>query len=200
MARRDDGVARADGGREGAGAVAGAAGFGADPAASAPDRRTIEWFLREAYSGPAWHGPSVRTALAGVAAEAAAWRPGPGRNTIWELALHLAYTRHLLLVRIGEAETRRFPRRLARPWWPRMPERATAAAWREDGALLERCQERLLEVVARLPAERLATRRAGQRGTIAHELLGVALHDTYHAGQIRLLVRLRSGAAAVAGG
>ncbi|MBX6363285.1 MAG: DinB family protein [Gemmatimonadetes bacterium] len=134
-------------------------------------------------------------ALAGVTAEVAAWRPGSGRNTIWELTLHLAYTRHRLLGRVGEAAGR-FPRRLARPWWPRMPERPTAAAWREDRALLEGLQERLLEAVARVPAERLATRRARQRRTIAHELLGVALHDTYHAGQIRLLVRLRERAAA----
>ncbi|HET9984633.1 MAG TPA: DinB family protein [Longimicrobiales bacterium] len=175
-------------------------GTALDAAASAPDRRTIEWYLREAYAGPAWHGPSVRAALSGVTAEAAAWRPGPGRNTIWELALHLACTRHRLLLRAGDDAAGRFPRRLTRSWWPSMPERATAGAWREDRALLEEYQERLLDVVAGAPAERLLTRRPGQRGTIAHELLGVALHDTYHAGQIRLLARLREGAAVVAGG
>ena len=71
--------------------------------AASPDRATILRSLREAYAGPAWHGPSVRVALRGISAEQAAARPAPGRNTIWELVLHLAYARHGLLLRVATA-------------------------------------------------------------------------------------------------
>src|SRR5438105_8286584 len=87
--------------------------------------------LREIYVGPAWHGPSVRAALRGVSAPMAARRVAPGRNTIWDLVLHLAYTRHRMLQRVG-LSTERFPRPLRAAWWPRLPDRLTSAAWRDD--------------------------------------------------------------------
>jgi hypothetical protein len=50
----------------------------------------------------------------------------------------------------------------------------------------------LIAAVRRAPPSRLARVRAGQRRTLAHELLGVALHDAYHAGQIKLIASERS--------
>ena len=158
-----------------------------------PDRDVITRGLREIYGGPAWHGPSLREALRGVDAEAAARRPAPGRNTIWELVLHLAYGRHRLLLRLGAGEGRQFPRRLTKAWWPAAPAAPTAAAWRADLELLADYHHRLLAAVARASQARLNAVRAGQRRTIAHELLGIAVHDAYHAGQIRLLARLGAG-------
>ena len=59
--------------------------------------------LNEVYAGPAWHGPSVKEALEGVTAAAAAQKLDPDRNSIWELVLHLAHGRHLLIERITNA-------------------------------------------------------------------------------------------------
>jgi hypothetical protein len=55
-------------------------------------------------------------------------------------------------------------------------------AWLEDKRLLEREHQKLREAVAQARNCRIP---------LAH-IYGVAFHDVYHAGQIRLLTRLRS--------
>ncbi|HSJ65025.1 MAG TPA: DinB family protein [Gemmatimonadaceae bacterium] len=153
-----------------------------------PSREVLVATLEEAYRGPAWHGPALLVTLRGCTTDEACWRAAPGRNTIWELALHAAYGKHLLRVRLT-GERRRFPRALARSWWPVAPKPGTAQ-WQEDLALLESVHRALVEGVAEASAARLARRRAGRRHTIAEEILGLALHDTYHGGQIALLRKL----------
>jgi hypothetical protein len=159
------------------------------PGEGSPDRAAILRALRDIFAGPAWHGPSVHAALSDVDATVATWRPAPGRNTIWELTLHLAYTRHRVLLRLGE-RAGRFPHPLRADWWPRMPENSSEDAWRDTLALLDDYQDRLLAAVARATQTTLRRVRPSRRETIGHELLGVAFHDAYHAGQIRLLARL----------
>jgi uncharacterized damage-inducible protein DinB len=46
--------------------------------------------LRRAYEGEAWHGPSVREAIAGVTAAQAHARPLANGHSIWELVHHIA--------------------------------------------------------------------------------------------------------------
>jgi uncharacterized damage-inducible protein DinB len=146
--------------------------------------------LHEVYRGPAWHGPSLLATLREVDVATARRRPGRGRNSIWELVLHLAYARYRLLHRLGVITTR-FARPLRVAWWPRFPADPSPAQWRQDLALLEDYQAQLLSAIARVPESRLRARRRGQSRSLAAELLGVALHDAYHTGQIRLLLRLR---------
>jgi len=153
-----------------------------------PDRAALLRALREMYAGPSWVGPTVRRLVRGVPARQASWRPAPGRNTIWELTLHLALARHILVARIT-GERALFPRPRRSSWWARTPADGSERAWRSDVALLADCQRRLIAAVERAPASRLTRVRAGGR-TIAHELLGVVMHDAYHAGQISLLSRL----------
>ena len=50
--------------------------------------------LDEAFERKAWHGPNLRGALRGLTAAEAAWRPGPGRHNVWELAVHAAYWKY----------------------------------------------------------------------------------------------------------
>jgi hypothetical protein len=153
-----------------------------------PSSAVLVAALEEAYRGPAWHGPALLVTLRGCTPDEASWRAAAGRNTIWELALHAAYGKHLLRVRLT-GERRRFPRVLGRSWWPVAPE-PSAAQWQEDLALLESAHRALVEGVAEASAARFARRRAGRRHTIAEEILGLALHDTYHGGQIALLRKL----------
>ena len=152
-----------------------------------PDRDTIIRLIDEVYRGPAWHGPSVRACLRGVDHVAATWRLGPKRNTIWDLALHLAYARHRVLGRLVTKPIARFPRKLRASWWPVTPTDQSASAWAADLELLETFHSRLLQAIADAPASSLRRVRSGKNFTVAHELLNVATHDTYHAGQIRLL-------------
>ena len=157
----------------------------------APTRGELLRLLREAYAGPAWHGPALRTAIRGLNADDARRRAAPGRNTPWELVVHCAYSRHVMVGRLTGERGERFPHPVPRRWWPE-PSGTDAAAWSADRRLLDETHERLLAVVASLPARRLAARRPGKTTTLGAEVAGVALHDVYHAGQIVLLRKLGS--------
>jgi uncharacterized damage-inducible protein DinB len=154
------------------------------------ERELILRTIDQVYRGPAWHGPSVRAVMRELSPSVAAHRVAPGRNTPWELMLHLAYTRHRLLIRLGGAASGRFPRKLRASWWPETPPRATEASWSADLALLEEYQRRLVDAIASAPSKNLRRIRPGKTYAVADELLGLAAHDTYHSGQIRLLARL----------
>jgi uncharacterized damage-inducible protein DinB len=151
-----------------------------------PSRDTIITQLDEVYRGPAWHGPAVLEALDGVTAKAAHAKLDAGRHSIWELVRHLTHGRHLLLERLTEASSE-FPHRIAEPWWPVSPADGSEIAWREDLALLDAYHGRLVDAVRNASDAQLARRPEPEDQTVAQQLLGMAIHDAYHAGQIRLL-------------
>lgn len=162
-------------------------------AATDPARDVILSTLAESYRGPAWHGPSVLEALEGVGASTAFRKPAANRNSIWELVLHLAHGRHLLAARTLDLEIDPFPRAIREPWWPVSPQRPDDGAWRADLALLDETQTRLLRAIRDATSEQLARVPSGADQPVARQLLGMALHDTYHAGQIRLLALMPAG-------
>jgi hypothetical protein len=139
--------------------------------------------LDEGYSRKTWHGPNLRQSLKGVSARQAAWRPAPGRHNIWELALHSAYWKYAVRRRIEGGKRGSFILKGSN-FFPR-PEKGktTEAAWRADLALLGREHKALEGAIRRV----LKTPRAKK---LLPSLYGVAFHDIYHAGQIRLLRRL----------
>jgi hypothetical protein len=141
--------------------------------------------LEEGYSRKTWHGPNLRQSLKGVSASQAAWRPAPGRHNIWELALHSAYWKYAVRRRIEGGKRGSFI--LKGSNFITRPEKgkATEAAWRADLALLESEHLALREAIRRV----LKTPRAKK---LLPALYGVAFHDIYHAGQIRLLRRMMS--------
>lgn len=147
--------------------------------------------LRENYYRGGWHGPSaaVREAVRGLDASAAAWRPGVGRHNIWELTLHLAYARQMMLGRMGLTPPA-FPHRLTKPWWPEVPSALTDDTWKADLALLESLHRRFVAAVSGASRRLLGTVRRGRTLTIGMEVLGVATHDAYHAGQMKIIRRM----------
>ena len=151
------------------------------------DRATILFSLNESYAGPAWHGPSVRESLDGVSARVAASKLSPTRNSIWELVLHLAHGRHLLIERITATPDAAFPRPIREPWWPVTPAEVSDDAWRRDLALLDDYHAKLVGAIRRATLPQLERVPERCELTVAQQLIGMALHDTYHAGQIRLL-------------
>lgn len=140
--------------------------------------------------GMAWHGgPTPSGALRNVSAEAARWRPGPGRHTIWELALHNAYWNYAVRRRLLASRGPRFPRRPAN--WPAMPAVTSESAWAEDRALVAEQQRQLVDTIRNFPGGKLGRAiGSGKRWTWGDMLIGVAMHDAYHAGQIQLMKRL----------
>jgi hypothetical protein len=150
--------------------------------------------LDEAFAGPAWHGPTLLSALRGVTPAEAVWRPGPGRHCTWDLLLHAAYWKYVARRRIEGGKRGSFERTGSDFF--ALPEPADDAALRDDMALLRAEHDRLKEVVARLRDADLERKPGRGRWTVADTIRGVALHDVYHAGQIRLLERLRQAAGA----
>ena len=152
-----------------------------------PDRATILLMIAESYAGPAWHGPSVLEALDGVDASTAARKPGAARNSIWELVLHLAHGRHLLVERTLNQPLSAFPREIREPWWPVPPADTSDEAWHADLALLDDRHRALIDAIQHATPAQLARVPDRSDHSVGRQLLGMALHDTYHAGQIRLL-------------
>jgi hypothetical protein len=152
-----------------------------------------------------WHGgPTPVGAIRGLPAAAAAWIPAPGRKSIWQLTLHVAYWNYAVRNRLEEAVSddrgprRRFPRRPAN--WPEMPAVADGRAWQADSALLRAEHARLLRAIASVPVNRYSEKPpGGRRWTMGELILGIAQHDAYHAGQIQLVKRLWSAASKHAG-
>jgi DinB superfamily len=142
--------------------------------------------LDEGYAKKAWHGPNLMQSLKGVTAKQAAWRPGTGRHNIWELALHAAYWKYAVRRRLESGKRSSFVLK-GHNFFPR-PEkgRLNESAWKGDKAILEQEQRALRAAVAK------AVKRAPTKKAL-HMIYGVALHDVYHAGQIRLLRRLLDG-------
>ena len=140
--------------------------------------------LEEGYWKKAWHGPNLKQSLKGVTAKQAARRPGRGRHNIWEETLHAAYWKYDVRRILENGKRGSFALKgsnfFARPENGKLNE----VAWKTDRGILEREHERL----------RAAVRKAVKNGVnkkMARLVYGVAFHDIYHAGQIRLLRRLQ---------
>ena len=153
----------------------------------APSRDTILAELEEVYRGPAWHGPSLLESLHDVDARIAVRTLGENRNSIWALVQHLAHGRHLLIERLTQTQFD-YPSAVREPWWPVANEDTSEASWRRELRLLDEYQERLVASVRAATDAQLARRPAPGDQTLAQQLLGMAIHDAYHAGQIRLIV------------
>lgn len=148
------------------------------------DEKMLFALLDEGYSRKTWHGPNLRQSLKGVTATQAAWRPGAGRHNIWELTLHAAYWKYAVRRRLEGGKRGSFVLQgsnfFARP----EKGKATEAAWRADRAILENEHRAMVQAIRQF----LESSAPGKRLRI---LYGVAFHDVYHAGQIRLLRRLQ---------
>jgi hypothetical protein len=143
--------------------------------------------LDQAYSRKAWHGPNLRQALRALPAKNAAWRPAPDRHNIWEITVHAAYWKYVVRRKLRGDKRGSFALKGSN-WFMRPAEgNGSDKAWREDLALLDQEHQKLLDAVADMSAG--TTRRIP-----SHFIFGVALHDVYHAGQIRLLRRLGASA------
>lgn len=145
--------------------------------------RIADQFYR-GVEGDAWHGPPVRALLADVTAEMAAARPIESAHTIWELVLHMTAWAEIARRRVaGEV----VEPTSAEDWPPPAP--ASAAAWNEAVAALERSHGELRRAALALGESHLEDRTPGKPHTLYVLLHGVLQHTLYHAGQIAILKR-----------
>ena len=151
--------------------------------AIAPSVALLLPLIDEAYDLAAWHGPNLRGSLRGLSAGDAAWRPRPGRHNIRELVAHAAYWKYVVRRRLTGGKRGAFP--LEGSNWIDRP--AAEASWRADLALLDEEHRLLREVIAGLSESRIHGSAAVGRQSAPRLIRGIAAHDVYHAGQIRLL-------------
>ena len=151
-------------------------------------RRVME-LIASVERGDPWHGPSTRAVLEGTSAQEAAARPIPNAHTIWEIVLHLTAWAREVRRRILGGE----PALPAEGDWPEPP-KATEGAWAESLADFAVAHAGLLAALEGFPGERMDEivdgARNGPLGTgtsYGAMLAGVALHDSYHTGQIALI-------------
>jgi DinB superfamily len=157
--------------------------------------------LDQAYDHPAWHGVNLRGSIRGLTPSEALWRPGRRRHNIWEEVLHAAYWKYAVRRRLVGGKrgsfAESFPTTLALKGsnWFAAPASGGAKEWKETRALLDATHRALRAAVEQCPAARLGRPVTGSKWSALDSILGMALHDVYHAGQIQMLKRLHQSRA-----
>lgn len=152
-----------------------------------PEAGRIAQTLREAYAGPAWHGPAVRDILREITPGQAAGRPIPEVHSIWEIVLHMTAWRQFVWHKLAGDPA--FDLASPEGDWPAV-ENDSLPAWKATLTALERSQWQLLEALQSLPDARLAEMVPGRNYSYYKLLHGIIAHDLYHGGQIMLLKKV----------
>lgn len=142
--------------------------------------------LEITYATEDWFIP-LRTALEGVTAEQANWRPsGEGANTIAEITAHLLFYKERLLQRLqGETVTISAADNDA----TFAPEASTEESWQSMVARMDAIHAGLVEATASLPPE--AFERPLPKQELGQQLNSILLHDAHHGGQIVYIRKLQ---------
>ncbi|MFZ0638365.1 MAG: DinB family protein [Candidatus Acidiferrales bacterium] len=158
-------------------------------------KRELLALIEEGFQKAAWHGPNLRSALRGVRAEEAAWRPGKNRHNIWEIAVHAAYWKYAVTRRIAGSKKREFAEKGGN-WFARGEKKMSKAeaqkSWARDLALLAKTHKELRSTIASVRDGALDRPCRSSHQTVRRNLVGIAMHDVYHAGQIQVLRKLYS--------
>lgn len=158
---------------------------------SPPEIALLLQNLDAAYDKAAWHGPNLKGSVRGLRVAQAVWRPRPKRHNIAEIVVHATYWKYAVRRRLRGEKRGSFP--LKGSNWFKLPARLTQSAWRDYVSLLDAEHATLREAVASLPVSRLNHKVAGSKVSNATLITGIAAHDVYHAGQVRLLKCLYKG-------
>jgi hypothetical protein len=146
-------------------------------------RRLLLALLEEGYQDKTWHGPNLKQALRGVTAKQASWRPGPGRHNIWEITLHAAYWKYAVRRKLEGGKRGSFEWKGSNFFERPLQGRRNETEWRRDKQVLEREHRALRNAMSGVNLSKTGAK-------LLRALYGIAFHDVYHAGQIRLLRRL----------
>lgn len=139
--------------------------------------------VRQAVSGPMWHGPSIDEALSGLNYVAANSRPVPGAHSPWELALHIASWADIARLRLGE---RVIPDPSRAKDWPPVPA-PSPSAWRQAVEQIGSAYDALATHLEWMKPEDLQRIVPGRDYTVETMVRGVIEHGVYHAGQVAIL-------------
>lgn len=148
--------------------------------------------LDDAFDKPAWHGPNLRGTLRRLSVAEAMWRPQPKRHCIAEIVVHCAYWKYAARRRLRGDKRGSFP--LKGSNWFALPTKLTDDQLKEYVRILDAEHAALRQTVVELPPSQLLVVPQGAKVTNQKLIYGIAAHDVYHAGQIRLLKAMQSKA------
>ena len=144
-------------------------------------RRILDQMDR-AFSGDAWHGPSLTVLLDGISARDASRHPVARAHSIWELVHHLRAWNDIVERRLQNESVDPTPEMD----WPAVGE-VTESAWQRTLNDLGQSRARLRQAVEQLQETRLEEKTGNSRDSCYVMLHGLVQHDLYHAGQIAVL-------------
>lgn len=143
--------------------------------------------IDRAFDKRSWHGPNLRGAIRGVNRQHALQRVQPDRHNIWEHVLHAAYWKYTVRRRILGESRGSFP--MAGSDWI-VPETKTDKEWRAAVTLLNDIHVSLRNAISELSVDDLLHAEDTKQESLWFYISGIAMHDIYHAGQIKLIRRL----------
>jgi hypothetical protein len=146
---------------------------------------TLNRILDEGYGPGAWYGSDMRAAVAGVSAADAFKRPGKGRHSIAEVALHQAFWAGVVESRLTGAAPPPFP--LEGEDWFAL-ENGSPLSWKKVTQTLDAAQVRLSQAVSEI-ASGARTSPLGEAERF-DQVIGIMGHAAYHAGQIELIKKM----------
>lgn len=169
------------------------------PRSSAATTDLLLALLDQCYNRTSWHGPNLCASFRGLTPAQAYWRTAPGRHNIAEQVLHTAYWKYAVVRRLRGQKRGSFPLKGSN-WFP-VTQTPSHAEWAQMAANLDDQHQQLRAAVADLPPGRLLAAAPGGRESAKKRITnwalisGIAAHDVYHAGQIRLLRALQGAEA-----
>lgn len=141
-------------------------------------QRDILLAFEYSYSHDDWVYP-LADALAGVTAQEALWKPGPGVKGIWDIVLHMtAWTDN-----IGQRIQGRNRCRPPEGAWPPLPAILDEMAWEEAQQRLWGALNSLRTLIEVTPPTVLLD-CPDEHGSFLADLLCRFIHNAYHIGQI----------------
>lgn len=142
--------------------------------------------LSRAYSGKAWHGPSLKILLRGISAEQAAARPIPNAHSIWELVLHIAAWDRTVCQRMLSGKDTTLPPEQNFPAVVDLSE----AAWKKALKTLDQGHRELVTAIQGFKDRKLDHKLGNRDYSFYITMHGAIQHDLYHAGQIAILKKM----------
>lgn len=151
--------------------------------AAGDDRALLLGIVDESYDKPNFNEANLRGTLRRVTATQAAWRPPGARRTIAEIVVHCAYWKYAIRRRLTGGPMRGFP--LKGSNWFAVPARLTKNQWDGYVRLLDDEHAKLRQAIGQVDRSLDFGSPAGRKA--ARWVFGIAAHDAYHTGQIRLI-------------
>lgn len=156
------------------------------------ERELILRLFDDAFNKPAWHGPNLLGSIRRVQAKIAVRKARHLRHSIAEITVHCAYWKYALRRRLRGEKRGSFAIKGSN--WFELSSRLTETQWRSYKSLLKAEHEALREALVSMSWKAMVDRFPNESKFVEHAF-GVALHDTYHAGQIQTIKSaLKTGA------